>query len=230
MRLRRFLLLGSLIALAGLLLTSCAGSSQQPAASGATSEPGPRVASSPRPAPTNTPTVTAHHTFAPYDPSGQLTATVRGATRTGTCWTTSIAIPIAGVYRCFAANEIFDPCFAPAAETSPLTVACFADPWHPGTLLTLRGPLPKDDPLPTDGHPWALQLANSARCVAITGVVPTVDGVAVEYTCDGGDVAGLGTSAAGPLIARYGSMHGPLTAERVVAEWRGRSYRISPTE
>jgi hypothetical protein len=236
MRLRRLVELGGLCVLTALLLASCARSSEEPAASGATSATASRAAST---SAARTPVMPAthqgaresvHHVFAPYDASGRLTAKVSGGTHTGKCWTTSIAVPIAGVYRCFADNEILDPCFAPAVETSPPTLACFADPWHPGTLLTLRGPLPKDEPVPTDGHPWALQLANGARCVAITGVVPTVDGVTLEYSCASGDMAGLRAGADGQLTARYGSTHGPLHVEQVAAEWRGRSYRIGPAQ
>jgi hypothetical protein len=226
------------LAAAGLLLAACAGSAgvssgtavNTVAVSTAPAAAGPAATHASSSAGPGSSATTARHTFAPYDASGQLTAAVVGAHRQGTCWTTSIAVPIAGVYRCFADNEILDPCFAPAVETTPVTLACFADPWHPGTLLTVRGSLPKDDPQLTDGHPWALQLANGARCVDITGVVPTVDGTAVEYVCGSGRVAGIADTAAGAVTARYGTMHGPLHAEQIRAEWRGRSYRIGPTD
>jgi hypothetical protein len=241
MRVHHYLLLGAAAAVAGLL-TACASSGNSgnagkaPVGTTPSTGTGTSTVLAGRPAPASAPPAhagstvarTAHHTFAPYDASGRLTAAVSGGQRSGNCWTTSIAVPIAGVYRCFAGNEILDPCFAPAAETSPPTVACFADPWHPGTLLTLRRALPKDDPQLTDGHPWALELANRARCVDITGVVPRLAGVDLEYRCGPGLVAGFGAAATDTLTARYGPMHGPLHSEQILAEWRGRSYHIGP--
>jgi hypothetical protein len=233
-RAHHYLLLGVAAAAVAGLLTACGGSGDGPAAAGPSS-----ASAVPAARPTTTATTTAahtgpagttHHTFAPYDESGRLVATVVGGHRPGKCWTTSIAVPIAGVYRCFSGNEILDPCFAPALETSPPTVACFADPWHPGTVLALRGALPKDEPLPTDGHPWAVELANHARCVGITGVVPTVGDVPVQYRCADGLVAGLVQAGSGTVTAQYGTMRGPLHSAQIVAEWRGRSYHIDPDD
>lgn len=246
MVLRRCLLVGAAAALGALLLSSCAAgqpSNADDTSSAVVSEsPIQRTIQTPQahnagartPSPSaRTTGATVQHVFAPYDESGRLTAQLSGSTHTGTCWTTSIAVPIAGVYRCLADNEILDPCFAPAVPTAPPTLACFTDPWRPGTALLLQGPLPEDHPAVTDGHPWAISLANQSRCVTITGTVPTVHGIPVQYTCEGGSVAGIDDelSVSGQqLNVRFGPSTGPLHVVPVAAEWRGRSYRVAPAD
>lgn len=231
MQARPGVLAGAVAVLAVALLCSCAGTSTD--ASGTPSPVGPAAqpapASSPAPQPQPQPAVagTRHRTFAPYDASGELTARMSGTRVTGTCWTTSIAVPVVGVYRCLAGNEILDPCFAPAVDTAPPTLACFSDPWSPGTLLRLTGRLPADHPALTDGHPWALRLANDARCVTVTGTVPTLHGLALQYLCGADAVAGLTDGPGAQLHVRYGPSGGPLRDVAVTADWRGRSYRIA---
>jgi hypothetical protein len=166
--------------------------------------------------------------FAPYDQSGKLAARVTGSEH-GTCWTSSISIPVSGVYRCLAHNQILDPCFAPAVETTPLTVSCFADPWSPGTRVTLGAALPKDEPVLKDGSPWALELGNGAHCVVVTGAVPVLDGFALQYRCDAGAVASLQTAGDGSVGVLYGPAGGPLGPAAVLAVWRGHSYRFAST-
>lgn len=166
---------------AALALTAC--SSVQHAAAG------------PKAKPTTSPVsaTTMAKTFTPYDSAGAITATV-GSRATGNCWTNSIADPSASTYRCIAGNQILDPCFAPPAQPHAGTVACFTDPWSPGVLLSLTGPLPASRPA-TRPTPWALELAGGARCVGLTGTVVQVGSTDLTYGCGGAAEAGLGRSA-----------------------------------
>lgn len=167
--------------------------------------------------------------FAPYDASGRLTAKI-GGTESGSCWTSSIAVPISGVFRCLVKNQILDPCFAPAIETNPLSVSCFNDPWTPGTRVVLTTvTLPKDVLVLKGGSPWGLELANSAHCILATGAVPVLDNYVLQYRCDDDAVASLQTAADGSVSAMYGTSAGPLSPVAVLAQWRGQSYRFGAT-
>ena len=166
--------------------------------------------------------------FAPYDENGRLTVTA-GPPTAGSCFATSIAVPVAGVFRCLAANTIFDPCFAPARESTPALVTCFADPWSDGQTLRVSGALPNYEPVLTTGDPWALELADGVRCVSVTGAVPALGKVDLNYRCDGATAAGITSGQNGTIIAHYGPVGGPLSDVVVLTAWRGRSFRLAGT-
>lgn len=217
------------------VLAGCAGPSGpggQPGPGGASlsSAPGSPGARPVVLGPSQSPSPAAQQTlmkqFAPLDEQGALVVDAQPA-GSGSCFATSIAVPLAGVYRCLSANTILDPCFAPERESSPATVVCFADPWSSGRIMTLTRALPSYDPDLTDGNPWAVELSNGARCVAVTGAVPVLGGVALTYQCAGTTVAGVTTDADGNMSAEYGPASGPLTHVGVAIAWRGRSYRFS---
>lgn len=220
----------AVLTLAGAL-TAC-GSGAHPAAP-LTSAPGAGGAApavlGPSGPPSSSPPPAAIHTvmkqFAPLDAKGRLVAAAQQG-GSGSCFATSIEVPLSGVYRCLSDNTILDPCFAPAQESSPPAVVCFADPWSSGTLMTLAGTLPSYAPDLTDGDPWAIELGNGARCVAVTGAVPVLGDVALTYRCDNGSVAGLSTAGDGTMSAQYGPSSGPLADVGVATAWRGRSYRF----
>jgi hypothetical protein len=166
--------------------------------------------------------------FAPYDESGRATAPVEPG-GTASCFASSIAVPVSGVYRCLSANTILDPCFASVVETVPATLACFSDPWSAGRLVTLSGRLPAYDPVLRQGDPWAIELSNGARCVSVTGAIPVLGDVALSYRCGTSSVAGITSNADGTVVAHYGPSSGPLVDNPVTVEWRGRSYRLAGT-
>lgn len=168
---------------------------------------------------------TRQRQFAPYDSTGALTVHSTDA-GTGHCFATSIAVPLAGVYRCLAGNTLLDPCFAPAKETHPDTVACFLSPWSDARVITVSGALPAFHPVLMTGNPWGIELENGVKCVAVTGAVPSYNDVDLVYQCDGANMAGIDTDAKGNITAHYGPVDGPLIDVGVVAAWRGRSYRI----
>ena len=173
--------------------------------------------------PAKAPTV---HQFTPFDEDGRPLVHARAAGK-GSCFATSIAVPVSGVFRCLIGNSILDPCFAPARESAPATVACFADPWSTGQLITLTRALPTYDPVLTEGNPWAIVLGNGRRCISVTGAVPALGDVDLPYRCGGSDVAGITVHDDGTVTAHYGSSSGPLVDTAVLDEWRGRSYRFA---
>ena len=219
--------IGCVVALvAALLLAGCASSAARTHAGGG--RPG---GTSPA-ASTNQPTgqpwdgKTHEKEFAPYNDAGVLTVhQVAGGS--GRCFSTSIAVPLAGVYRCLAGNTLLDPCFAPAHESTPATVACFLSPWSDAQVITLAGGLPAFHPVLMTGNPWAIELQNGVHCVVVTGAVPSYNDVDLIYHCDGANMAGVDTDGSGNITAHYGPVDGPLIDVGVVTAWRGRSYRIA---
>lgn len=182
-----------LAALAVALLAGCSGHASP------THPAPPRPPTTPVTSPVSS--TTASKTFTPYDASGALiVATTSDAT--GSCWTTSIALPSPTTFRCIAGNAILDPCFVPPNTTDPKTAACFTDPWSPGVRLVLTAAPPKPD-VTTRTTPWALELANGARCVAVTGTVDQVGSVDLRYSCGGAAEAGLPSTPGAALSALY---------------------------
>jgi hypothetical protein len=159
-------------------------------------------------------------TFAPFSAAGAPSVPI-SARADGSCWTSSIAVPKRGVYRCLSGDLIADPCFVPPIATAPPTVLCVAAPWSSATVLTLTSALPPASPVAlTSNNPWALELANGKRCIISTGTVPTVAGIALNYVCGQGMSAGL--VAATPAEVRYGVASGTSLATVMITEiWRG---------
>lgn len=121
-------------------------------------------------------------------------------TEHGSCWTTSITVRSTSAYRCYAHNQILDPCFA--SGTTAHDVVCYADPWSLGIRLVLSAKLPKQALLAVS-HPWALELGNGKRCVAATGVVDRIGNLPLLYQCRGGGAAGLPVTKAGHTDVQY---------------------------
>ena len=143
-------------------------------------------------------------TFHAYAANGDLSVQVADIA-SGSCWTTSIAAPVAGAYRCISEDRIYDPCFAPVHPVAPIQVACVTTPWSDAEVLRVTGRLPNAAPLPGTPRPWAIQLSNGARCVAVTGTVPQVSGVDLGFHCADGRDAALVSGAATLAVAEYGT-------------------------
>jgi hypothetical protein len=129
-------------------------------------------------------------------------------TAAGNCWTTSIAVPRSGAYRCLATNKILDPCFA--ASPTARTVSCYDDPWTAPMVIRLTDRLPGRDGALPPSHPWAVKLGNGTRCVAVTGTVQVVGNVALTYSCGTGAAAGLSGDTAALRLAFFRA--GPTAA------------------
>lgn len=166
---------------------------------------------------------TASTTFAAYDAKGKLTVAV-SASRSGQCWTTSIAAQGHAAYRCFSGNKILDPCFVsphPSHPKSPKTVACLADPWSKAVVLHLTAPLPKGKPVAGPSRPWAFELDNGLRCVTSTGTVPYVAGYSLLYQCANGAAAAIVDGQARHITVEYATAGSKTVQQRGVrAMWR----------
>jgi hypothetical protein len=165
------------------------------------------------------PAATTVKSFSAYDSAGNLTVDVADVA-SGKCWTSSIADPARGAYRCFSGNKILDPCFAPSGKPGS-SVACLADPWSDALVLHLTEPLPKVTSIARTTRPWALELDNGVRCVASTGMVPSVGGVNLAFRCTNGAGAAVVNAHASAVVADYGWPRGKTLHHRTVTTmWR----------
>jgi hypothetical protein len=152
-------------------------------------------------------TLTEIKLFAPWLPNGMLNPAITVRSREmfmgnpnlpSDCQSGAISTQRPDAWRCVTA----DPCFAPTPY-SAREVACATEPWaNEVVLLTLSRPLPGPDEcraspnicprqLDLDTPPWALELANGARCRLFTGTISTVAGLAMLYACDNGATVGV---------------------------------------
>ncbi|MGH8860851.1 MAG: hypothetical protein ACRDVG_06385, partial [Jatrophihabitantaceae bacterium] len=161
-------------------------------------------------------TVTTTRLFAPYDRGGVPTAGVV-AHRSGSCFTTSITVPAATAYRCFAGNSILDPCFV--APSSRHTLDCYAQPWSRAVRLQVTAALPEPVDSLTITRPWALELVGGLRCVATNGTPTVLRGIAMTYRCADG-AAGLLRTSGATLLARYAATDGAVRDLAVTTVWR----------
>lgn len=179
-----------------------------------------RAGAQPRSAAASAQAATRIESFSAYDASGRLAVKV-GESARGSCWTNSVAAPAPDAFRCFAGNNILDPCFARPRAGAPNEVACLATPWSTATVLTLTAPLPKPDSRAPD-RAWAFQLDNGARCVASTGTVPQVQGISLGYHCTDGSDAALRDISAPLVTADYGEAKSQAIQSVTVSTiWRG---------
>jgi eukaryotic-like serine/threonine-protein kinase len=203
--------LAAVAILAVIALSACA---SEPASSKPSVSPSAHTATPAAPVRAVT---TATHVFAAFDSGGAPVAGV-AAHRSGTCWTSSITVSARSGYRCFAGNQILDPCFASSAARSTRTVDCYADPWGQAVRLTLKKALPAPGAPLKISQPWAIELAGGDRCVVTTGTAPLVGGVTMRYQCDTG-TAGLLSDRGSLLKVQYRAPGGALQRIAVAGSW-----------
>ena len=123
-----------------------------------------------------------------FDSNGQLAKGHKVAgTRTGACFTSSLAVDGSDAWRCSAGDEILDPCFRPPHGNGPL--ACLDTPWGAVTKLRLTKRLPKATPVDSARPmPWALETSSGLRCTKLTGATNVIAGQRVNYGCTDGSV------------------------------------------
>lgn len=103
---------------------------------------------------------------------------------------------LGNAYRCFAGNDIYDPCWADTAAAPTLEVLCLTNPYDTtATMLTVStnptnvsglavagGLQPFTTPTPIDlATPWALQLSDGQRCSAVQSGASTFRGQRVNF-------------------------------------------------
>ena len=111
-----------------------------------------------------------------------------GDAQDGSCWTSSIAVPREGAWRCTVDSSISDPCFA--LPDDPNAVVCDPNPatGDPGFKMNLTEPLPAPDLgdgsadfLKNNG--WMIELADGMVCSFFTGATAPVNGKRISYGC-----------------------------------------------
>lgn len=110
----------------------------------------------------------------------------------GNCFASSLAATRADAFRCMAGNVIYDPCFTIPGNSH--AVLCVRDPLDSSTnvLMNLTQPLPAPEPVPSQTHPWYLQMADGTVCNFFTGATGGVNGERINYGCsDGYVIVGL---------------------------------------
>jgi hypothetical protein len=133
--------------------------------------------------------------FVPFQLNGQLNPNLRIQTREtlmppAGCQAGAITTTRPDAWRCVTA----DPCFVPQFAANQMTLACATNPWSGEVvLLTIETPLrtPEEcmmppfcrQPLNLNRQPWAMELANGARCVMGTGTIPSLGGMGLPYFC-----------------------------------------------
>jgi hypothetical protein len=125
--------------------------------------------------------------YTPFAPDGVLREGLRATPAFGgACTTGSFVVAGPGVFRCFVASAVYDPCYLDAAAGTPdrAVVACVQTPWSQNVLrLRVRGPLDGRYGAQATDPPWALRLASGRRCVFVTGAAPVVAGRRMNYDC-----------------------------------------------
>jgi len=119
--------------------------------------------------------------------------------KSGYCFSESIAYTRPGAWRCMVDSSIYDPCFS----MEDGTVVCDVNPatYQSGFELKLTKPLPTSnlDPSkpifsPQYNGGWMIKLTDGSVCKANTGSLPVVNQMAVRYSCsDSGGCLDNGT-------------------------------------
>jgi hypothetical protein len=155
--------------------------------SSADATPGPTT--TPTTAPTPSPTAVPHtrlRQVRPVTASGHLAAGYRITRhlRGGDCHDGSEAFGYG--YRCFAGNEILDPCWRQATPATALAVLCLQDPYsHDVTQLRTSALEPlTGSPQPFGGaSPWGLRLSDGETCLLDQGARDEDGGRVIDYEC-----------------------------------------------
>jgi hypothetical protein len=90
---------------------------------------------------------------------------------------------VRGAARCFAGDDVLDPCWADPAQGSG--GVCLSDPFAPDEAVRLSAAtgLTGRPGAPDLDRPWGLQLATGERCVQSTGAHSVVGDAIVDYRC-----------------------------------------------
>jgi hypothetical protein len=190
--------------------------------------------------------------IAPVTSTGTVSAGYRTTAVASEASCISGSEAIGRAFRCFAGNEVYDPCWpvrtstvrtaavrtaavrtsTVRATTATAAAVCLVAPWSRNLArLTVSGQF---GPVPAVGgvtEPWGVQLRDGTRCVLVQGAHAPFRGVPVDYYCgpDLGLLHGLTEgsgiwSAHGVRIGTSGHMSaGP--DEKIAIAWFGRPAR-----
>jgi len=127
----------------------------------------------------------------PFGPAGLIIGMAVTEKVKGSCFTSSSASGSRpDAWRCSSGNGILDPCYQRILGDEKQLACPVGGPWPANVLLlTLTQPLPTEprkEISRADTLPWALELANGQRCTLMTGAMPPVAGMRINYGCPGG--------------------------------------------
>ena len=137
--------------------------------------------------------------FHPFKADGTPTIHVRS--RSGYCYTGSLAIARSDAWRCFVGNDICDPCFSSALSQGE--VVCPDVNLTSGIEIKLTRGLPRrsaDSGKPSlRNQPWDIELTDGRHFGFASGASNIIDGKRLNYFC-----ARAAGSACGafPAVAR----------------------------
>lgn len=121
--------------------------------------------------------------FRAFNPNGTPTIHVRS--KSGYCYTGSLAINRHDAWRCFVGNFIYDPCFSSSA--APREVVCPDLDVTSGIEIRLTRVLPTRyaDPGKPSLHnqPWNIQLTDGQHYQFASGASSVVDKARLNYFC-----------------------------------------------
>lgn len=85
------------------------------------------------------------------------------------------------VWRCFAQNGVYDPCF----QQNENTVVCLKSPWDTEAIqIQVSLPFPQRTIISNpDLLPWALELQNKTQCTILMGATNGINGKRTNYYC-----------------------------------------------
>ncbi len=136
-------------------------------------------------------TRTAATVFQPFTSTGAPTLHTR--TKSGYCYTGSLAIDRRDAWRCFVGNFIYDPCFSSSGADG--MVICPNIDVDGGVAIRLTKALPRgqaDRGAPSRNHqPWNIELTSGHHCAFSSGASNVVHGVRLNYFCENDGNNGL---------------------------------------
>jgi hypothetical protein len=151
---------------AGAVLTACSSLPAERSSNSSTSATPTRTATATPITPSlSHSTGTRELTFEPFSAEGASSPALRvSKTVSGHC----IAAGVAGnsSYRCFAGNEIYDPCFA-RRGVSKGPLLCTSNPAGSGVVRFDVGTLLRTPREGSQESPWAIQISNGQVCVLV---------------------------------------------------------------
>ncbi|MBO0691973.1 MAG: DUF4232 domain-containing protein, partial [Acidimicrobiaceae bacterium] len=164
-------------------------------------------------------------------PLGSITvsATVRGSCSTG-----SDVIGNVSVYRCFAGNGVYDPCwaFVSPGSASPPGVLCLPAPWSESAVKILAPHIAGGISVTgiDRSAPWGVELTTHQQCLAVQGAHSDFHGRFIDFTCSEGATTGpalellRGADQGGPTwtyrsVERTGTVVRPGPVVSVQTAW-----------
>lgn len=123
-----------------------------------------------------------------------LGSTPVSTTVSGTCVAGSDVVSNVSVYRCFAGQGVYDPCWAYVAPgaASASGVLCLPTPWSTSAVKVLAPDISAGISVSRDdlGAPWGVELTTHQQCLAVQGAHEEFRGQFIDFACSEGPTTG----------------------------------------